>query len=89
MSLNLNLGIHMADFCKLILVFMGLSLFIGAHAEEVQTQGEQTTQDCTRLLDELKIRCMKENKKICEAIQDDIKQDRCMKNLEGNPTKIM
>ncbi len=78
------------NFCKLILVFLGLSFALSVHAEEdARTQGEKTIQDCTRLQDELKIRCMKENKKICETIQDDIKQDRCMKNLEGNPTKMM
>lgn len=78
------------NFYKVLLVMCGLSFAVALYAKnDDKAQGEQTIQDCTRLLDELRIRCMKENKKICEAIQDDIKQDRCMKNLEGNPTKMM
>jgi hypothetical protein len=74
------------NFGKFFLVLMGLSFVVCSYAT---TFSEQTIQDCTQLLDETRIKCMKENKKICETIEDDIKQDRCMKNLEGNPTKMM
>jgi len=67
--------------CFLLLVLLG----IGCNAFAQQ----QPIRDCTKLLDDLRIKCMKENKKICENITDDLKQDRCMKNLEGNPTKMM
>ena len=73
------------NLCKFFFVLMGFFVV----ASYAKTPGEQTIQDCTKMLDETRIKCMKENKKICETIEDDIKQDRCMKNLEGNPTKMM
>jgi hypothetical protein len=49
----------------------------------------QKLKDCTRMNDEGKMLCMKDNKKnICDKVKDELIQDQCMKNLLGDRTKM-
>jgi len=65
--------------------FSLLSLSVSGYADDVMSKGPV---DCTTMTDDAKTKCMEDNKTMCDSMTDDMAKDKCMKNLDGNPTKM-
>lgn len=65
--------------------FSLLSLTVSGYADDVMTKGPM---DCTKMTDDAKTKCMQDNKAMCDSKTDAMIKDKCMNNLDGNPTKM-